>query len=115
MKSLIERVPVCEHGIPGNISVELLRWLTLFEAEFRLPVNYSSGYRCATCNMAVGGRRGSRHLEGLAVDIACNVSRDRYDLLSALFAVKFPRIGVALDHIHVDIDGLKSGQLFWLE
>ena len=35
-----------------------------------MPVTVNSGYRCKEHNLAVGGVRGSQHLQGEAADIA---------------------------------------------
>jgi len=78
------------------------------------PIRINSGYRTTRHNAEVGGKAKSSHLKGLAVDIACNTSRDRYSLLEALKSVGFNRIGIAKSFIHVDIDSDKSSDVIWV-
>ena len=51
-----------------NISPLLLAKLNLFRADFGKPMTVSSGARCPTVNKKAGGRSGSAHLQGRAVD-----------------------------------------------
>ena len=46
----------------------------------------------------------SSHLKGVAADIACTNSQDRFNIIDALLSVGFSRIGIADTFIHVDID-----------
>jgi len=78
------------------------------------PISINSGYRTIRHNAKVGGKSQSSHLKGLAVDIACSTSRDRYSLLEALKSVGFNRIGIAKSFIHVDIDSNKSDKVIWV-
>ena len=78
------------------------------------PISINSGYRTIRHNAKVGGKSKSSHLKGLAVDIACSTSRDRYNLLEALKSVGFNRIGIAKSFIHVDIDYNKSDKVIWV-
>lgn len=78
------------------------------------PININSGYRTIRHNANVGGKPQSSHLKGLAVDIACNNSRDRHNLLKTLRHVGFNRIGIAKTFIHVDIDQDKSSDVLWV-
>lgn len=78
------------------------------------PISINSGYRTIRHNASVGGKAKSSHLKGLAVDIACSTSRDRYNLLEALKCVGFNRIGIAKSFIHIDIDSDKSSDVIWV-
>ena len=77
------------------------------------PISINSGYRTIRHNAKVGGKSQSSHLKGLAVDIACSTSRDRYNLLEALKSVGFNRIGIAKSFIHVDLDFDKTQNVIW--
>tara|TARA_R110002072_G_scaffold292174_1_gene460650 strand:+ start:265 stop:624 length:360 start_codon:yes stop_codon:yes gene_type:complete len=77
------------------------------------PISINSGYRTIRHNAEVGGKADSSHLKGLAVDIACSTSRDRYNLLEALKQVGFNRIGIAKSFIHADIDKEKTQKVLW--
>ncbi len=77
------------------------------------PIHVNSGYRTVEYNREVGGVKSSSHLKGLAIDVACVKSDDRFAMLSALLEVGFNRIGVASSFIHVDIDKDKSQNVIW--
>ena len=78
------------------------------------PLKINSGFRCAEHNRAVGGGPESSHLDGLAADINCRSSYDRFRLVSMAFLVGFARIGIGTDFVHVDTDPLKPRRLLWL-
>ncbi len=77
------------------------------------PIHVNSGYRTEAHNRKVGGVSSSSHLKGLAIDVACVRSDDRFKMLNALLEVGFNRIGVAGTFIHVDIDKDKSQNVIW--
>lgn len=79
-----------------------------------IPFIINSGYRSKSHNAKVGGKKNSSHLKGLAVDIKCTNSRDRYIIIKALLSVGFNRIGINKSFIHVDIDESKKHSVSWL-
>ena len=87
--------------------------LDMARDKFDKPIRINSGYRTAKHNLKIGGRPNSSHLRGLAVDIACSNSVDRYHLLNCLLDVGFKRIGISKSFIHVDIDDEKDDQVIW--
>lgn len=62
-----------------------------------------SGSRCPAHNKAEGGKRNSAHLKGLAADVRCTTSRDRFRLLNIFYILGFKRIGLGKTFLHVDI------------
>ena len=78
-----------------------------------IPFIINSAYRSPEHNAKVGGKPGSSHIKGLAVDISAKDSRTRFLILDALFAVGFTRIGIADSFIHVDSDIDKSQNVIW--
>ena len=77
------------------------------------PIRINSGYRTEAHNRKVGGVDSSSHIKGLAIDVSCTKSDDRFKMLTALIEVGFNRIGVASTFIHVDIDKDKSQNVIW--
>lgn len=91
----------------------LLEMLDEVRDKFDRPIHITSGFRTPAHNEAVGGVETSSHLKGLAVDIACKKSTDRFDLINCLLDVGFSRIGVAKTFIHADIDFEKTQGVIW--
>ena len=79
-----------------------------------IPFKITSGYRTKKRNELVGGRVGSSHLKGLAVDIGYNGSRERYLIVQSLMHVGINRIGIGKTFIHCDVDNLKDPDVIWL-
>jgi len=77
------------------------------------PIHVTSGFRTIKHNQSVGGVETSSHLKGLAIDVACVSSRERFELMNVLLEVGFNRIGVGSTFIHVDIDKDKSQNVIW--
>jgi len=82
------------------------------------PMRITSGFRTENYNEELK-KRGykasskSSHLKGLAADIECTNSTDRYNLLDSLIKAGFNRIGIADTFIHVDNDLDKAPFLIW--
>ena len=93
---------------------ELLNMLDVVRKKYGKSIVINSGYRTAKHNAKVGGTPASSHTKGLAVDIKCNNSVDRFKLYDILREVGFKRIGVNKTFIHVDIDKDKSPEVFWV-
>lgn len=92
---------------------ELLHMLDAARKAYGKPMNINSGYRTKAHNEKVGGTCNSSHLKGLAADISCKNSSDRFILYDALRKVGFKRIGVSSTFIHIDIDKNKSQNVTW--
>ena len=50
---------------------------------------------------------------GLAADIACSASLDRFTIVDALIDAGFNRLGIAKSFIHVDSDPDKAPYVIW--
>ena len=101
-------------GSGENVSDELINMLDIVRKKYGKSITINSGYRTAERNKLVGGKPESSHLKGLAADLKCDNSTDRFKLYDILREVGFNRIGVAKTFIHVDIDKDKSPKVFWV-
>jgi len=90
-----------------------LQLLDKARAHAQIPFRISSGYRTKEHNKKVGGVDSSAHLKGLAADIVCNNSSDRFIILNALIFVGFNRIGIAETFIHADVSTERPGFMVW--
>ena len=107
-----------EFGCPccGDYEMDMYLLGRLDKARERagVPFQINSGYRCAVHNEEVGGSSTSSHLDGCAVDIACNTSKHRHAILRGLIEAGFTRIGIGKTFIHADLDLSKDGSVIWL-
>ena len=92
---------------------EMLSKLDMIREEYGKPIYVNSGYRTEAHNEKVGGKPASSQLKGLAVDIACNNSVDRFNLIQLFLKHGINRIGVAKNFIHIDIDNDKVSNVIW--
>ena len=79
-----------------------------------IPFVLRSAIRCPDHNRAVGGKPGSAHLTGHAVDVACAGDDDRAIMLRAFVLAGFHRIGIASGFIHVDTSPHLPAPRIWL-
>jgi len=105
-------------GLPttdgGKMNLDFLHKLDEARAISGVPYKITSGYRTPEHNAKVGGRVGSSHLKGVAVDISCRTSGERVKILKGLFTVGLGRrVGIASNFIHVDADYDKPSAI-WL-
>ena len=98
-----------------NLEPELVSMLDEAREIAGVPFIITSGFRNSIKNKEVGGVENSAHLSGLAVDIQCLDSADRFDILRGLLGAKFQRIGVYNNHIHADIDYSKPFPVLFLK
>tara|TARA_R110000751_G_scaffold606_1_gene2147 strand:- start:460 stop:819 length:360 start_codon:yes stop_codon:yes gene_type:complete len=95
------------------VSNELISMLDVARKNYGKSMVINSGYRTVKHNAEVGGTPTSSHLKGLAADISCTNSTDRFKLEGILREVGFTRIGMGGTFIHVDIDKEKTQKLLW--
>jgi len=95
------------------VSNELISMLDVARKKYGKSMAINSGYRTIEHNAKVGGKPTSSHLKGLAADISCTNSTDRFLLEGILREVGFTRIGIGNSFIHVDIDKDKAQKVLW--
>lgn len=102
-----------------GIEPDLMAMLDMARKIAGKPFIIDSGLRLAEHNAQVGGLADSSHLpdqNGLsqAVDLACDNSLDRWDMVFALKEAGFKRIVIEQKHVHVDIDAKKVQRILGL-
>jgi len=102
----------CGCGL-NNISHDLVDKLDEARGMYKKPMTIISGSRCKDHNLAVRGKRASAHLKGLAADIRCTTSQNRWKLLNIFFILGFTRIGLGKTFIHVDISSELPQEQAW--
>ena len=107
-----------ELGSGKQMSEKILDMLDLAREKFDKPIKITSGFRTKAYNKDLKARgykasSKSSHLKGLAVDIQCNNSKDRFEIVDILLDVGFNRIGIANTFIHADIDEDKPSHVIW--
>tara|TARA_R110000744_G_scaffold237580_1_gene355035 strand:- start:219 stop:578 length:360 start_codon:yes stop_codon:yes gene_type:complete len=100
-------------GSGKNMSDELISMLDVARKKYGKAIVPNSGFRTRDHNAKVGGTSNSSHLKGLAADIKCVNSTDRFKLEGILREVGFKRIGIGETFIHIDIDKDKSQNVLW--
>ena len=84
---------------------DLIRRLDQLRAVLGRPVVITSGIRCPEWNFRKGGKPDSTHLTGMAADLSCPDSSQRWRMLKAAMDMDlFVRVGVGDTFIHVDVD-----------
>lgn len=102
----------CGCGL-DNINIDLVISLEKFRLDVQRPVEITSGVRCRYHNKSIKSSSTSSHIIGLAADIRCSDSKERFRLLNHIFKY-FSRVGIADSFIHVDIDNNKPQELVWV-
>lgn len=96
-----------------GLDTELVAMLDLAREKAGVPFVITCGLRTEETNTEVGGVPNSSHLNGLAVDLRCQNSLDRYKMVKALLDVGFKRLGVYTLHIHADRDTSMPPEVLW--
>ena len=101
----------------AGLDYEFITLLDRARAISMTPYVLTSTLRDAASNERAGGSKNSSHLKGLAVDIRCRSSVERFNILKGLFAVGFCRIGIYLTdgHVHVDDSHELPQGVVWLK
>ena len=97
-----------------NMNHDFLKKLDAARGYADVPFIISSAFRCQKHNADVGGSATSSHMKGLAVDIFCPSSRDRFEILQGLFVAGFKRFGAGATFCHVDADKDKVQNCMWV-
>jgi uncharacterized protein YcbK (DUF882 family) len=103
-------------SLPGsgvNMDIEFVKLLDELRAKFGKPIKINSGFRTMEHNASLkNSSPNSSHLKGLAVDIHCNNSIDRYELIRLAMELDL-RIGCGKSFLHIDNDKTKAQKVLW--
>lgn len=97
-----------------GLDTELVAKLDWARGRAQVPFIITSGKRTPEQNEQVMGVDASAHIKGLAVDLRCSNSQDRYKMLNALLLAGFKRVGIYSAHIHVDLDTSLPQEVSWI-
>ena len=78
-----------------------------------IPLVINSAFRSVQYEKSKGRNGTSSHVLGVAVDIRCNDSRNRFKVLEGALKLGFRRIGVAKSFIHLDISKRHAKNVIW--
>lgn len=98
-----------------ELDKKLRNRLSNFSFFYNGDATVTSGLRSVEKNKEVGGSPTSSHLKALACDLRCTSSKEAFRIIETALRAGFRRIGVAKDHIHLDVDPSKVQDCIWLE
>jgi len=104
-----------ENVDPKDLDKKLQKALFYLDKASNLEIICTSGLRTPEHNAEIGGDAKSSHLEGLAVDFSCLESNMRFWLIYWALIAGFKRIGIAKDHIHLDLNTKKQQNIIFFE
>lgn len=97
-----------------DMDAQFMYGLDMARSFARVPFKITSAFRSLQWELEHGRKGTSSHCKGIAVDIACTDPVVRHSIIWALcWQFDWPRIGIAPNYIHVDIDRDKPAA-FWL-
>ena len=96
-----------------EMNIELIKILDKIRHDIGFPLKINSGYRTESHNTKVGGKPKSAHTKGVAIDVSCLDSRQRYKLIGLIYKYDIKRFGLDDNFIHIDIDMEKDQEVCW--
>ena len=101
----------CGHCDGGRMDDKFMSKLQALRDLYGKPMMITSGFRCATHNKSIGGVTDSKHMKGIAVDIAMSSAEARYTLIA--LAIQFGFTGIGIDHGFIHLDTRVEGRRLW--
>lgn len=93
----------CPCGCGGNkINIKLVERLQILRNKIGKPINITSGYRCPTHSLRVGGTYSDAHTRGFAADIYVNGMKP-IEIARIAEDLGFGGIGLMSNALHLDI------------
>lgn len=81
--------------------------------EAGIPMVLTSAHRSVSWEKAHGRSGEGAHPKGVAVDILCRTSQNRYKIVKAALKCGFRRIGIGETFIHLDDDTTLPQEVIW--
>jgi len=109
--------PRHERNEPSGVKMDefFVAMLQDIRDDARIAFTITSGYRCPEYQLEVDPKvPNSSHVRGMAVDIACTTSFNRYRIINAAVP-RCNRIGIGKEHVHLDSDISLPPAVIWLE
>lgn len=104
-------------SLPGsgiNMDHQFVKLLDELRANYG-PIKINSGFRTLEHNATLkNSKPTSSHLKGLAVDIHCNNSIDRFKLIDIGLNLGITRYGIGSTFLHIDCDESKPQNVIWI-
>lgn len=92
---------------------EFLFVLDQVRAKAGIPLVLNSAYRSPAYDKAKGRTGNGGHTKGMAVDIRCNTSQNRYKIVKAALECGIRRIGIGKTYVHLDGDPSLAQDVIW--
>lgn len=92
----------CKETGENNMDSEFLLRLDKLRGECGFPFRITSGYRSTEHSVERKKPRPGTHTKGIAADIACTNSFERYKIIEEALKLGFTGIGIAKSFVHVD-------------
>lgn len=103
----------CSCGCNFDVTDEVKELSDKLREVCGIPLIVNSGARCKAHNEAIGASDTSSHIDGLAVDFKCDISNNRYIILSSAIKLGIQRIGLHKKFIHIDIARDRADEVVW--
>lgn len=78
-----------------------------------IPLVLNSAYRSPAWEIRQGRTGTGAHTLGLAVDIRCNTSQNRYKIVRAAIECGITRIGIGKTYVHLDASRDHAQEVIW--
>ena len=98
-------------GKPWFVSTNLVNLVQALRSSMNMPIRINSGYRDYAYNKAIGGAKNSKHMLGIAVDIAIPPGVTGMYMAAKLYQLGARRIGIAPTFVHIDT---APGEAYWV-
>lgn len=95
----------CKCGCGFLPTPEFMKKLQELRLFFGKPMVVTSGARCEAHNVKIGGSAKSKHISGMAIDVA---TPWRWDLVQIAMQQGFHGIGIARTYLHLDTRPLEE-------